>query len=391
MSLERSWIVPEAPPAEGKTAPAGGGGAEAPEGRTPHPAGGRKTAVEGNRAAGERTGAAGEHRADAGRADAARERRPIGAESKAGEDKADASGSVSFGRPRAAFALRADRVGRFRFRPGALGAAAATGIAVVLAIVWALPLLWTAVTAFRPLDESVGRSLLPSRLTFETLAAAWSYAPFGRYYLNTFVIVVVVALVQVLLAVPAAYAFARLRFFGRDALFFLFLLQMMLPMNALVLPNYLTMKALGLLNTLWAIMIPYFGSGMAVFLLRQAFRSVPQAYEDAARIDGASLVQVLRHVYVPLALPSLLAFLFFSVSYHWNEFFWPLIVTDDDAVRPVTVGLAKFTQAAEAGANWQLSAAGTLIVVGPLIALFFLFAAWGRARRAIGADAGLKG
>lgn len=247
-----------------------------------------------------------------------------------------------------------------------------------LSLIWLVPLLWILMTAFRPENDSIGNGLFPSRFTLETLAAAWSYAPFGQYYWNTLVLVVVILAIQLLTSIPAAYAFARLRFFGRELFFALFLLHMMLPMNALVLPNYLTMKQLDLLNTLWAIMLPYFGSGMATFLLRQSFRSIPQEYEDAAKLDGASFFQVLWHVYVPLALPSILAFAFFSVSFHWNDFFWPLIVTEDDAVRPVTVGLAKFTQAAEAGANWQLSAAGTAIVILPLLVAFLLLqAVWG--------------
>ncbi|MDY0322922.1 MAG: carbohydrate ABC transporter permease [Candidatus Carbobacillus sp.] len=119
-------------------------------------------------------------------------------------------------------------------------------------------------------------------------------------------------------------------------------------------------------------MLPYFGSGFGTFLLRQSFRSIPQAYEDAARIDGAGFFRIIRHVYVPLSMPTLISFIFFSISFHWNDFFWPLIVTDDDRVRPLTVGLAKFTQAAEAGANWQLIAAGTFIVILPLLVAFVI-------------------
>jgi sn-glycerol 3-phosphate transport system permease protein len=179
--------------------------------------------------------------------------------------------------------------------------------------------------------------------------------------------------VQLVTITLAAYAFARMEFWGRDLLFRVFLLQLMVAPSALIFPNFQTIRSLGLLNTRLAIMIPYFASAFGMFLLRQTFRSVPRDLEDAAVIDGCSTLQTIWNVFLPLAKPTLVAFSIVSVVYHYNEFLWPLIITDTERARTVTVGLASFTQSAESGAQWNLIAAGTVIVILPLLVIFVLF------------------
>jgi sn-glycerol 3-phosphate transport system permease protein len=244
-----------------------------------------------------------------------------------------------------------------------------------LAFIWVFPLLWAFSTSLRAPGQlgSQIASLWVHHPTLANFREAWSDAPFLRLYYNTVVVVFGILAVQLVTITLAAYAFARLEFWGRDLLFRLFLLQLMIAPSSLILPNFVTLKTLGLLNTRLGIMIPYFASAFGTFLLRQAFRGVPRDLEDAAAIDGCNALQTIWHVFVPLARPMFLAFSIVSIVYHYNEFLWPLIVTNTERARTVTVGLASFTQSAESGAEWNLIAAGTVIVILPLLVVFILF------------------
>ncbi len=244
-----------------------------------------------------------------------------------------------------------------------------------LAFIWLFPLLWAFTTSLRPPGQlgSEIASLWVHHPSLANFKEAWSDAPFLRLYYNTAVVVFGILGVQLVTITLAAYAFARMEFWGRDLLFRVFLLQLMVAPSALIFPNFQTIRSLGLLNTRLAIMIPYFASAFGMFLLRQTFRSVPRDLEDAAVIDGCSTLQTIWNVFLPLAKPTLVAFSIVSVVYHYNEFLWPLIITDTERARTVTVGLASFTQSAESGAQWNLIAAGTVIVILPLLVIFVLF------------------
>lgn len=246
---------------------------------------------------------------------------------------------------------------------------------VAAAAVWALPLVWTIAVSLRPPDEPLGPTDLGigSHPTLENFRHAFDLAPFGRYYLNTILIVGGILAVQLVTITLAAFAFARYRFPGQNILLFLILMQLMVPSSGLIVPNYTTIRQLHIFDTLLAVMIPYFGSAFGVFLLRQTFKTIPRALDDAARVDGADWLQALRHVYLPPARPALIAFALSSISFHWNDFLWPLVVTNSESSRPLTVGLAVFTQVGEIGAQWPLVTAGTMIVVGPLLLLFLAF------------------
>ncbi|HYF76288.1 MAG TPA: carbohydrate ABC transporter permease [Symbiobacteriaceae bacterium] len=247
-------------------------------------------------------------------------------------------------------------------------------ILAALAAAWVIPLLWTFNTAVRPPDQSVSvGSMFQADMTLANFARAWNYAPFGQYYLNTIILVTGVLSLQLVTTTLAAYAFARMSFRGRDFLFLMFLLQMMVPAEALVVPNYATIRALGLVDTRVAMMLPYIASAFGTFLIRQTFRQVPKELEEAAAIDGCGTLKTLWHVFVPLARPTLVAYGLVSVCYHWNNFFWPMIVTNSPDKRPLTVGLALFAKAVESGADWSLVSAGTVIVILPLLGLFLVF------------------
>ncbi len=262
-------------------------------------------------------------------------------------------------------------------KPEAIVRVGALYLAVsAVALVWSTPFIWMVVASFRPqnfggLDMA---SLVPTFApTLANFRLALESADFPTYYLNTAIIVLGTLAVQLVTVTLAGYVFARLEFPGRDALFTLFLLQLMIVPPVLIVPNLQTIADLGLYDSLVAVMLPYFASGFGTFLLRQTFRTIPRDYEEAALIDGCSWYQLLWHVLVPLARPALVAFSIVSIVAHWNEFLWPLMVINSPDKRPVTVGLASFVLGAEGGSEWGLVAAGAMLVMGPLLLAFFLF------------------
>lgn len=247
---------------------------------------------------------------------------------------------------------------------------------LLLAALWMTPFLWMLVAAFNPqtYGGSSMASLVPSYVpTLGNFAEAWASADFPRYGLNTAIISFGILAGQIVMITLAGYAFARLEFPGRTLCFYLFLLQLMLAPVVLIVPNLATIAKLGLYDSLLGVMAPYFASAFGTFLMRQAFRAIPRELEDAALIDGASVWQRIGFIYLPLAKPSLIAFGIVSVTSHWNEFLWPLMVINSPDLRPLTVGLASFTRGAEGAQAWGVIAAGTLMVSAPLLIAFALF------------------
>ena len=240
-----------------------------------------------------------------------------------------------------------------------------------LALVWLAPLAYAFWSALHPAAYATSFSL-SAPWTLENFSRAWNQAPFGRYYLNTVVLVVLILIGQLVLSTFAAYAFARFKFRGSGIAFALVLLQLMIMPDVLIVENYRMIGKLGLLDTIPAIALPYLASAFGIFLLRQTFKTVPKELDDAARIEGAGTLKTLLKVYVPLAKPVYLAYGLVSVSYHWNNFLWPLIVTNSVTARPLTVGLQIFSSG-DQGIDWSIITAATLLSAGPLLVAFLLF------------------
>ena len=257
------------------------------------------------------------------------------------------------------------------YAPFGTGWALESAAAWLLAILWLLPLLYAIWTAFHPAEYSA-RFAPMAPLTLANFAHAWDAAPFARYFLNTFLLVTLVLAGQLLLCTLAAYAFARFEFPGRELAFALVLMQLMIMPDVLIVENYRTMARLGLVDSIPAIALPYVASAFGIFLLRQAFKTIPRELDDAARIEGAGPLGVLWRVYVPLAKPIYLAYGLVSVSYHWNNFLWPLIVTNSVEARPLTVGLQVFSSG-DQGIDWSVICAATLMTSAPLLLAFLLF------------------
>ena len=246
-----------------------------------------------------------------------------------------------------------------------------TTAAWMFAILWALPLFYAIWTAFHPAEFST-RFSLTAPLTLENFANAWKAAPFARYFVNTIMLVTLTTGMQLVLCTLAAYAFARYDFRGKGIAFALILMQLMIMPDVLVVENYTTMSRIGVLDSTLAISLPYMASAFGIFLLRQTFKSVPKELEEAAAVEGANTLQVLWHVYVPLAKPTYAAYALVSISTHWNNFLWPLIVTNSVNSRPLTVGLQIFSST-EQGVDWTIITAATLMTSGPLLVAFLLF------------------
>ncbi|ASK21666.1 carbohydrate ABC transporter permease [Halomonas sp. N3-2A] len=246
-----------------------------------------------------------------------------------------------------------------------------TVAAWLLAIIWIFPLLYAFWAAFHPSEFMVNFALF-APLTLENFANAWSQAPFARYYLNTFALVTGVVVGQFVVCTLAAFAFARFPIPGKNVLFMLVLIQLFVFPEVLIVENYRIASELGLINTITGIGLPYVASALGIFLLRQTFKTIPRELEDAARIEGCNWLEILWKVYVPLAKPTYLAYGLVSISHHWNNFIWPLVVTNSVESRPLTVGLGVFS-APETGVNWATVSAATLLSIAPLLVAFLLF------------------
>jgi sn-glycerol 3-phosphate transport system permease protein len=241
----------------------------------------------------------------------------------------------------------------------------------LLGLIWILPLAYAVWTAFHPaLYATHFDPLAP--LSLHNFALAWEAAPFPRYLVNTVILVTFILAAQFVLCTPAAFAFARMEFPGRDVIFAIVLLQLMIMPDVLLVGNYTTMARLGLVDTIVAIALPYLGSAFGIFLLRQTFRIVPQELDDAARLEGSTLLGRLWRLYVPLAKPTYIAYGLVSVSYHWNNFLWPLVITNSVTTRPLTVGLSVFAST-DQGIDWSIITAATLMTSAPLLVAFLLF------------------
>lgn len=243
-----------------------------------------------------------------------------------------------------------------------------------LALLWLAPLIWIVVTSLKTnvevFDQSAG--FFPAVMKFANYPNTLAVAPFGTYLINSIIVTGSILLGQLITITLAAYAFARMEFPGKNFLFTLFLLQVMFPIYAIFLTNFLTLREMGLINTLPAMIVPFVASGYGTFMLRQSFRQVPPELSDAAKLDGCGHLGTLWHVYLPLVKPTLIAFGIISVVTHWNDYMWPLLVTNSESVRTLPIGLGLLAKA-DSGADWPRLMAGTTLVVSPLLLLFVIF------------------
>ena len=238
-----------------------------------------------------------------------------------------------------------------------------------------LPFVWMLVTSIKPPAEVFNAvlSFWPKRFYgVENYAFALSNAPLLRFALNGVILCGGILIVQLLVAIPCAYALAKLRFPGRNLLFALVLLGLTIPVQVPALPLYIALADLGLLNTYFAMMVPFFLSVFAIFLLRQFFKGFPDDIIHAARLDGLSEFEIVWRIVAPSAWPAIAAFSVFSIVAHWNDLYWPLIVITDVKLAPPPLGMMFFADA-ETGSNYGALTAAATILTAPLV-IAFLFA-----------------
>ncbi len=238
------------------------------------------------------------------------------------------------------------------------------------AVVAAFPFIWMILTSLKSYQETALRVWFPSEWLFSNYPAAWSQAPFARYFINSTVIAVSTVVGVLFTSILAAYAFARMDFFGKRLLFLVFLSTLMIPFEILLIPDYLIVVRLGWINNYLALIVPWTASAFQIFLLRQFFATVPKDLYDAALLDGCDHLRFLLRVVVPLSRPALVTVGLFAFLGAWRALVWPLIVTKSEDMRTVEVGLATFVQ--EAGTQTQFLMAAATFAILPIIILYFL-------------------
>lgn len=260
-------------------------------------------------------------------------------------------------------------------------------ILAVAALVVAFPFLWMISTSLKSLPETAQfpPTLWPRHPHWHNYVEALREAPFGRYFFNSSVVAASVTAGVLFTALLAGYAFGAMQFRGRQVFFTLYLATMMIPFEVLMIPNYLLVAQLGWLNSYRALIIPWTANVFSVFLLTQFFRGLPRDFFEAAQLDGCGHWQFLWAIGRPLAQPALATVAIFAFLGSWNSLLWPLLVTNDDRMRPVEVGLSTFLQ--EQGNETHLMMAAATVVMLPVLIVFLL-----AQRRFIeGVAAGIKG
>jgi ABC-type glycerol-3-phosphate transport system permease component len=261
-----------------------------------------------------------------------------------------------------------------RVRPGRLLIYVVLIVGGILAVI---PFFWMVSTSLMTLSETITRKLLPSVPQLENYIVAWTEANFAKYFVNSVVVTATTIIGLLTTSILAAYAFARIKFFGRNLIFGLLLSTMMIPESVTMIPNFLMIRGDILplpggswLNSLQALTVPFMANAFSIFLLRQFFAKIPDELWDAARMDGAGHLRFLIQIVLPISKAPIMTVLIFAFIGSWNAFLWPLLVTTRDTWRPLMVGLWTFVS--EAGPETNLLMAGAVIAVIPILVLYFL-------------------
>jgi multiple sugar transport system permease protein len=249
-------------------------------------------------------------------------------------------------------------------------------VLIPIAVIMLIPLIWMLILSLETSAESQSFPLvvLPTGLHFHNYVDAWNSAPFGDFFINSAVYSLATVAGNLLFCSLAAYAFARLKFFGRDVLFVVLLATLMVPYQVLLIPTFLIAKHLGLVDSVGGLIMPNLCSAFGIFMLRQFFRTLPIELEEAARIDGTSRLGILFKIVLPLSLPALATLAIIQFMWSWNDFLWPLIIIDTASHAPLQLGLSTLQSAHRSHVN--LVMAGTVMSQIPMIALFLIAQRW---------------
>ncbi|MFK0072793.1 carbohydrate ABC transporter permease [Arthrobacter woluwensis] len=264
-------------------------------------------------------------------------------------------------------------------RPGALSrknlvATLAGGYipSIVATLVVFLPLLWMVLSSFKQPGEIVTTDLkiLPQAPTLDNYHTAMTTVPFGQFFLNSVIVTAVGSAIKVSLAILTAYALVFVRFPFKNVVFVIILVALMVPAQVSILPNYILIAGLGGKNTLWGIILPGLGTAFGTFLLRQHFLTLPGSILEAAELDGAGHWRRLWRVVVPVSIPSIATVGLVTVVSEWNDYIWPLIITDRPESMTLPVGLTLLQNSESNGAGWGILMAGSVLVILPVLIIF---------------------
>ena len=245
-----------------------------------------------------------------------------------------------------------------------------------IALVMLTPLVWMLVTSIETVPETrrFPPVIIPSGIHYQNYSTTLAEAPFARWFLNTLIVTSVCVVGNLVFCSLAGYAFARLRFAGRNIAFFLILATLMIPFQVVMIPTFLIIRSAGLIDTLGALILPNLASGFGIFMMRQFFRTLPVELEEAARIDGASRLGVLVRIVLPLSAPALATLGVITFMWTWNDFLWPLITIYSEENRTLQLGLTTFQGAHQT--NTALLMAANVMSMAPILLLFFVAQRW---------------
>ncbi len=255
-----------------------------------------------------------------------------------------------------------------------LGPVAAGGLYAALllgSLIMLAPFVVMLIVSLWPNQAFLARRFPLEQITLANYVETFRVIPFGRYFLNSSIVTVTVTVLQIVISSLAAFAFARLRFWGRDGLFMFYLATLMIPAQVTLIPNFLIIRTLGWYDSYQALIVPALFSALSTFLLRQYYRTIPLDLDEAARMDGASSVRIWWQVIVPLSRPVMAALAVFTFQGTWNDFLWPLVVTGSEQMRTIPIGLSYFV--GQYSTTWNLLMAGSVIALLPVL-LIYVFA-----------------
>jgi multiple sugar transport system permease protein len=236
------------------------------------------------------------------------------------------------------------------------------------------PFIVMVLVSLSPKEAFLQRSFSWDQISLRNYAETFSAVPFGRFYLNSIIVATCTTFLQILTASLAAFAFARLRFWGREVLFLIYLAALMIPFQVTMIPNFILIRHLRWYNSYQALILPAAFSAFSTFLLRQYYRGIPMDLDEAARMDGASSWRIWSQIILPLSGPVLAALAIFNFQVSWNDFLWPLVITNTDSMRTIPVGLSSFQ--GQYSTEWHLLMAGSVIALLPVLLIYILAQQW---------------
>lgn len=244
-------------------------------------------------------------------------------------------------------------------------------VLIFMIIVFLFPFIWMISTSLKTTQEAIQipPSIIPSKFVIENYIEAWNSGPFLRYLVNSLFITLSILVIQFIVMVPAAYAFSKIRFKGSNIFFGIILIGLMVPSQITFLPIYMMMSKAELINTYVPLIFPFMTSSFGIFLLRQNFMQISDEIIEAAKLDNSSDLKIMFKVMLPMAKPAVITFALFSFIYHWNNYFWPLVMSNSDFVRTLPIGVAMLKES-EGVTNWNVVMAGNVMLTAPILLLY---------------------